>query len=149
NSNEGVHYLLLNEWLILRLTGKAFGDTNSQGMGGFWDIGAGAWNERALTLAGINPENLAAVGPAGSRSAPLSRRGQNMTGLGPLPVYSCGNDQSCAAIGAGLEGSSDLFCNFGTALVVYGLSAQYSAPTGENQIGGVAPLSNLWFLLGV
>ena len=43
-------------------------------------------------------------------------------GLLPVPmIYSCGNDQSCAAIGAGLERAGDILCNFGTALVVYAL----------------------------
>ncbi len=145
----GSRYLLLNEWLIQWLTGEAFGDTNSQGMGGFWDVGSGSWNQRALDLAGITPENLGLIGPAGALSAPLSKRAQRSLGLPTIPVYSCGNDQGCAAIGAGLENPGDLFCNFGTALVVYGLTAHNLGPANDNQIAGVAPIPNRWFLLGV
>jgi gluconokinase len=142
-------FLLLNEWLIQCLTGQAFGDTNSQGMGGFWDVSRGEWNPRALELAGVSPGNLARVGPAGELSAPLSGQLQQELGLSEIPVFSCGNDQSCAAIGAGLEGPGDLFCNFGTALVVYGLTPRYIPPACESQIAGVSPWPDHWFLLGV
>ncbi|MCW3051824.1 MAG: gluconokinase, partial [Chthonomonadales bacterium] len=83
-------FLLLNEWLIYRLTGEAYGDETNQGMGGFYDIRARAWSERALEWAWLTPENLARVAPAASISTPL--RGGQLLGLPEVPVYSCGND---------------------------------------------------------
>src|SRR5207248_2203128 len=69
----GSRFLLLNEWILQRLTGEAFGDTTNQGMGGFWDISRNGWNERALGMVGITPESLATIGPAAVLCAPLTK----------------------------------------------------------------------------
>lgn len=146
-------FLLLNEWLIYRLTGEAYGDETSQGMGGFYDIQARGWSERALTWAGITSEHLAQVAPAASISAPLRPNVRRDLGLSGVPVYSCGNDQSCAAVGAGLEQVGDILCNFGTALVVYAQKDRPVPPCKEDQIAGIGPMSSQqlasWFLLGL
>lgn len=146
-------FLLLNEWLIYRLTGEAYGDETNQGMGGFYDIQARGWSERALTWAGIASGNLAQVAPAASISAPLRPNVGRALGLPGVPVYSCGNDQSCAAVGAGLERAGDILCNFGTALVVYAQKDRPVPPEKEDQIAGIGPMSTrqqaVWFLLGL
>jgi xylulokinase len=146
-------FLLLNEWLIYRLTGEAYGDETNQGMGGFYDIQARGWSERALTWAGITSENLARVAPAASISAPLQPAVGRMLGLSGIPVYSCGNDQSSAAVGAGLERAGDILCNFGTALVVYAQKDRPVPPVTEEQIAGIGPMTSQqaasWFLLGL
>jgi len=146
-------FLLLNEWLIYRLTGEAYGDETNQGMGGFYNIQARVWSERALTWAGIAPENLAQVAPAASISAPLLPNVGRDLGLSGVPIYSCGNDQSCAAVGAGLERAGDILCNFGTALVVYAQKGGPVLPGKEDQIAGIGPMSSRqaasWFLLGL
>ena len=146
---EARHLLLLNEWIAFRLTGQMFGDDVNQGMGGFYDISRQTWNDRALSLAGISVEHLAAVGPAAALSAPLTSPWRRALDLPAVPVYSCGNDQSCAAVGAGLERAGDLLCNFGTAMVVYALRNRPAAPASPDQIAGISPLPGRWFLLGV
>ncbi|NLI00606.1 MAG: hypothetical protein GX446_14060 [Chthonomonadales bacterium] len=165
-AHGSVRYLLLNEWIALNLTGTAFGDTNLHAMGGFLDLGAVGgpreahgkphvyWNDRALALAGITSENLAPIAHAAAISAPLSTPMCRALGLEcPVPVYSCGNDQSCAAAGAGLDDPRDAFANFGTALVVYGLKDRPATPSRDDHIAGVSPLLHdgmpWWYLLGV
>lgn len=142
-------FLLLNEWIVYRLTGELYGDATNQGMGGFYDISAQVWNERALALGGITAESLVPVAPAAAHSACLNREARRALDLPAVPVYSCGNDQSCAAVGAGVEDEGDLFCNFGTALVVYALKSQPTEPSAADQIAGLSPLPSRWFLLGV
>jgi sugar (pentulose or hexulose) kinase len=143
-------FLLLNEWIACQLTGEAFGDATNQGMGGFYDIARQQWNPAALALAELTPEHLAVVAPAAGYCASLTRQAVRALGLpNSVPVYSCGNDQSCAAVGAGLERAGDLFANFGTALVVYGLKECPVAPVSAEQIAGTSPLPSRWFLLGV
>ncbi len=156
-------FLLLNEWVALNLTGTAFGDTNLQAMGGFLDMRGShdwgcAWNAPALDLAGISSDQLATIGPAASISAPTRARISRTLGLShPVAVYSCGNDQSCAAVGAGLEDTRDVFANFGTALVVYALKDRPVVPAASDQIAGISPLprpggpqpSRRRYLLGV
>ncbi len=141
--------LLLNEWIVYRLTGEAIGDANLHGMGGLWDLGRGEWSGAALGLTGLTQANLARVARAGALSAPLRPEIARRLGLDRLPVYSCGNDQSCAAVGAGVSEPGDLFSGFGTALVVYGISKSFVAPSGENQIAGTGCLRDRWFLLAV
>ncbi len=141
--------VLLNEWVVYRLTGKLLGDTCNQGMGGFYDVSRLCWNARALDLARIGSANLADIAPGGSRSATLTREAARAIGIPPAPVYSCGNDQSCAAIGAGLERPGDVFANFGTAMVVYALRETPALPADASQIAGISPLPDRWFLLAV
>ncbi len=145
-------FLLLNEWVIAYLTGEAYGDETNQGMGGFFDIERRTWSEPALTLAEITPEQLAHVAPAASYWARLKPEIAHMLGVAEVPVYSCGNDQSAAAIGAGLERTGDILCNFGTAMVVYALRNYPVMPKTEAQIAGLSPFASEqksgYFLLG-
>lgn len=142
-------FLLLNEYLICHLTGQAYGDEVNQGMGGFFDITRRAWSPAALALAGIESRQLADVAPAAAISQPLRAAYARQLGLAEVPVFSCGNDQSCGAAGAGLTGADDLLCNFGTALVVYAVRATLPAALGAHQIAGIDPLTGRYFLLGV
>lgn len=143
-------YLLLNEWIIAQLTGTCYGDNVNQGMGGFYDISRLKWNGSALSLASIGVDQLAPVYPAAGHSAPLASDVAHALHAPPgVPVYSCGNDQSCAAIGCGLEGPGELFANFGTAMVVYTLHDRPTVPESGDQIAGISPLPSRWFLLGV
>lgn len=150
---EAERFLLLNEWLIYQLTGQAYGDETNQGMSGFYDISRRGWSHPALSLAGIESKNLAKVGPAAAYHACLKPDLARALGLPSVPVYSCGNDQSVAAVGAGLEQAGDILCNFGTALVVYGLRNHPTEPAADAQIAGISPLSATskpkWFLLGL
>lgn len=143
-------YLLLNEWVIAQLTGTCYGDTVNQGMGGFYDITQLRWNEAALNLAGLRADQLAPAYPAAGRCAGLSRDVADILNApSGIPVYSCGNDQSCAAIGCGLEQPGELFANFGTAMVVYTLYDRPTVPHSAEQIAGISPLPSRWFLLAV
>ncbi|MCX6359527.1 MAG: FGGY family carbohydrate kinase [Armatimonadetes bacterium] len=142
-------YLLLNEWIIQALTGQAYGDDVNQGMGGFTDIRARSWNPAALAFAGIHEGQLAPCGPAAALSEPLLAAVARQLGVGRIPVYSCGNDQSCAAIGAGALDEGAGFLNFGTAMVAYRTLTAPAAPAEAWQIAGISPLPGRWFLLGV
>src|SRR5207302_6400246 len=101
-------FLLLNEWLLYRLTGKAYGDETNQGMGGFYSIASRSWSQSAHSLASIGPEHLAQVAPAAGIGALLKPELARALELPSVPVYSCGNDQSCAAVGAGLQNAGDI-----------------------------------------
>lgn len=141
--------LLLNEWVIAGLTGEAYGDETNQGMGGLYDIARRTWNHTALALAGLGEASLARVAPAAAISTPLETAARRTLGLEAVPVFSCGNDQSCAAVGGGLRRTGDLFCNFGTAMVAMTLRDAPTVPASPEQIAGISPLPDRWFLLGV
>ncbi len=150
--NSGAkRFLLLNEWIVSLLTGAAYGDETNAGMGGFFDIECRMWSQAALDLAGITLDNLAHTAPAASHCALLTPEMARTLGLPLIPIFSCGNDQSVAAIGAGLERTGDILCNFGTALVVYALRETPVIPANDSQISGIDPSSHSGggFLLGL
>jgi sugar (pentulose or hexulose) kinase len=142
-------YLLLNEWIMQALTGQVYGDDVNQGMGGFIDIRSRSWNPAALAFADIQKGQRAPCGPAAALSEPLLAGVARQLRVGRIPVYSCGNDQSCAAIGAGAFDDGAGFLNFGTAMVAYRTLTAPAAPAEAWQIAGISPLPQRWFLLGV
>lgn len=142
-------FLLLNEYIIYRLTGWAFGDTTNQGMSGFFDIARREYSPRALAVAGITSDQLAVTAPAATISQPLDAKIANLVGLPEIPVFSCGNDQSCSAAGSGVLAPGDVHCNFGTAMVIYTLSDTQLTSLAPHQITGISPLTDKYFLLGV
>lgn len=142
-------FLLLNEYIVFRLTGETYGDSSNQGMCGFFDISKKKISEIALSLAGIGEEHLPLIFPPASFGKPLTNKISEIFGIGKVKVYSCGNDQSCAAAGAGLSAENDILCNFGTAMVVYSLKEKPPAVLLGNQIAGISSLRNYYFLLGL
>ena len=142
-------FALLNEYIIYRLTGVLYGDTTNQGMSGFYHIGDHKWSQAALSFAGIEANQLAEVAPAAGLAHVLTPEWRDRLGLGAVKVYSCGNDQSCSATGAGLTSAGDILCNFGTAMVVYALKDQLPATLLDKQIAGISPYTGGYFLLGV
>ena len=142
-------YALLNEYILYTLTGVLYGDTTNQGMSGFYHISQRAWSQEALRFAGIDAAQLADTAPAARQSHPLAPDWRARLDIGPVPVYSCGNDQSCSATGAGLAVAGDILCNFGTAMVVYALKDALPGLLLEKQIAGISPYTGKYFLLGV
>ena len=141
--------LLLNEYLTLRLTGEAYGDETNQGMGGFFDIARRSRSPLALEMAGVGRAQLAAVAPAAARSARLLAGIASALDLDRVPVYSCGNDQACAAAGVDLAPPAAVLCNFGTAMVAYTRKAALPVVRSGNQIAGIDPLEAGYFLLAL
>jgi len=148
-SGPAARYLLLNEYVALRLTGHAFGDETVQGMGGLFHIGRRAWSPEALALAGIFERQLAEIGPAAALSERLLPEIAAALGIGAVRVYQCGNDQACAAAGVDLGEPVGLLCNFGTAMVIYARRDVQPVSLTESQIAGIDPLTGGWFLLGL
>jgi sugar (pentulose or hexulose) kinase len=147
---EGVwKFALLNEYIIYRLTGAMYGDTTNQGMSGFYHIANRCWSRPALEFAGLHEDQLAQTAPGGTISRPLSGEWRQRLGIAAVPVYSCGNDQSCSAAGAGLAISGEILCNFGTAMVLYALQDELPDSLRDKQIAGINPLTGRYFLLGL
>jgi len=142
-------FLLLNEYLAHCLTCVAFGDETNQGMSGFFDITRRAWSPKALALSGITADQLATVAPAAMLAEPLTEEIRRALDLDAIPVYQCGNDQTCAAAGVDLDEPGDVLCNFGTAMVVYSRKQDLPATIFDSQIAGIDPLTSRYFLLGL
>jgi xylulokinase len=142
-------FALLNEYIIYRLTGHVYGDETNQGMSGFYNIAERCWSSVALQYAGIRADQLADVAAGARLSHTITSEWQQVLNLSDLPVYSCGNDQSCSAAGAGLREQGDILCNFGTAMIVYALRDVLPATLQEKQIAGINPYTGRYFLLAL
>ena len=142
-------YALLNEYIVYRLTGAVYGDTTNQGMSGFYHITDRCWSQAALDFAGINKYQLADTAGGAQIRYTLQPDWCRSLGIGPVPVYSCGNDQSCSAVGVGLSAKGDLLCNFGTAMVIYAHKDDMPQSLLSRQIAGISPYTDRYFLLGL
>jgi len=141
-------FLLINEFVIKHLTGRSYGDSTLQGMGGFFDIRKRTLSSKALKLSAITSERLAEIHPAATFAVSFKHPIAKRFGLKAVDVFSCGNDQCCAAVGAGIIRKGQVLCNFGTAMVVFTPRPTLSPTLKANQISGINPLDDKYFLLG-
>ena len=117
---QRVHGLLFPDgYLAHRLTGRTGVGATLAGMSGLYSIEDGDWWPDALRAAGISSSILPPVRamgePFGQLTAPLAER----FGLPRIPVAAGTNDQTAAALGAGLTKAGQAALGMGTALVLY------------------------------
>ncbi|MCM8804033.1 MAG: FGGY family carbohydrate kinase [Candidatus Omnitrophica bacterium] len=141
-------FLLLNEWLIFKLTGKFFGDDINFGMSGFYNIREKRFNKEILEFLSIEKDSFSEIYPCGKHFSFLKEDFIKKFNLkNKVKVYSCGNDQTVCAIGSGIDKNSCVI-NLGTAFVFYILIDEFPEKIEKNQICGIFPFGN-YFLLKV
>src|ERR1044072_4465085 len=106
-------------------------------MGGFFDIRRRRWNRHVFRISAFRKRQLAT--PFGDASFGLQvwEDVAEVERMPRVPVYSCGNDQCCSAIGAGLEKPGDVVCTFGTAMVAYIICDTQPGNLSKDQIAGI------------
>jgi sugar (pentulose or hexulose) kinase len=108
----------LPTFLVEQLTGRRALDENLAGMTGLWSLRDKVWHPGYLNRLGLREAQLPRVVPL--RAPAASTRAENVLDLpGGIPVYSCGNDQSAAAVAAGLTPAGGALITLGSAQVVY------------------------------
>lgn len=141
-------FLLLNEWLIFKLTGEFFGDENNFGMSGFYDIKEKRFIKEILNFLSIDEDKFCKIYPTGNHFSFLKDDLMEELNLkNNIKVYSCGNDQTCCAIGSKIDKNSCVI-NLGTAFVFYILIDRLPEKIEKTQICGIFPFGN-YFLLNV
>ena len=147
---KAVYFPLINEYIIFRLTEKFYSDYTNFGMTGVFDIRERILNQKALDILELTKNNFPKIREATGVSYKLTQEVTYDFGLREkIPVYSCGNDQSASAVGAGLEAEGDISANFGTAMVLYIIIKEPLNSIKENQIVGINPLTNDYFLMSL
>ena len=117
-------------------------------MGGVFDIHSKCLNQKVLALLGLTQDNLPEIREAVGISYNLTQKMTDRFGLTErIPVYFCGNDQSASAAGAGVSSQGDISANFGTAMVLYTIIKRPLESLQANQIIGINPLANDYFLI--
>jgi sugar (pentulose or hexulose) kinase len=112
-------YLWLPDYLIYQLTGETVTDPVIARMGGLFSLETGQWDPALLAAAGVRPDQLPEVRPAGAIAGRLGIDAAQTLGLLPgIPVCTGANDQLVGAIGAGNVRPGIVTETTGTALAV-------------------------------
>lgn len=153
-------FLLAHDYIISKLCG-AFVTEHSLAAGTLaYDVNYMGWNKEILDIAGIPVEKLPNIQKSGTIAGNLTKEAARITGLSEDVVVSTGGqDQKCAAFGAGLS-FNDITVSLGTSFAV---TALYDKPIfledmsipcfpyidGENWVlegfGSTAGASVKWF----
>jgi xylulokinase len=112
-------FLLVEDFLIARMTGAAFISDCLASRTQLCDLEAGDWSAPILDAVELAPERLAEVAPSGTQVGRLSAELTERLGLASAPgVVSGGHDQACGALGVGLTRPGLAMVSSGTAEVV-------------------------------
>lgn len=112
-------FLLVQDYLIFRLTGNFVTDGSVSCTSLLYDISSHQWWKKVLELIGVSEQQLATVLQPGSTAGYLRPEAANDLGLTSQTRVVCGGmDQSVGAIGAGNIGSGVISETTGAALTV-------------------------------
>jgi xylulokinase len=130
-------FLLVEDFLIGRLTGEVVASDCLASRTQLFDLAAGTWSDEILEAIELGPERLAEVAPSGMAVGQLRPELTASLGLSSPPtVVTGGHDQACGALGVGLTEPGLAMVSTGTAEVVeVALSSPVvSAPLYEGNI---------------
>jgi xylulokinase len=112
-------FLLVEDFLILRMTGQAVTSRCLASRTQMLGLEQGTWDEEILDALGLDAGRLADVRPSGTLVGELSAELTAAFGLARPPgVVTGGHDQACGALGAGLTTAGLASVSTGTAEVV-------------------------------
>lgn len=95
-------YLLVEDYLIYRLTGQFVGDGSLYTSTLLFDINRGKWWDKILNFIGISPEQLPTLMQSGEIVGELTNEATKETGLSKNTLVVVGGmDQACGCIGSG------------------------------------------------
>jgi xylulokinase len=145
----------LPSWLSLRLGGPPILDRNLAAMSGLYSLKTGDWSPTALELCGLKPGQLPRLVDCGEACSVNSSEpgflavhehspGQERSKA--VTIHSCGNDQTCGALAAGLQ-PGEVLLTLGTALVVYRLAGSTPGPYSPSGCWGPYPGKGYYELL--
>ncbi|MHB8963038.1 MAG: FGGY-family carbohydrate kinase [Saccharofermentanales bacterium] len=108
-------FLLVEDFIIYRLTGEAFTDYSLASRTMAFDIRKLAWDDELLALAGIGSGKMALPVPSGTAVAAVRPDMADLLGLdADVRVVTGGHDQVCAAVGCGITAAGAAADGIGT-----------------------------------
>ena len=118
-TSQAAHFVGRKEWLQYRLTGAWASDLGMASTTGLLDIHRLAWDEEALTLAGVTAERLPPLVSPTAVVGTLNPDAADETGLPPeLPVVAGGNDGGLANLGSGVLAQGQVAITVGTSAAI-------------------------------
>ena len=117
-------YFSVNDFIAYRLTGQIATNPSNGGGMQLVDIRTGDWSDALCALAGITPDQLSPIWPAGAIIGEILPEVCRVTGLTDGSVLvNGGHDQGCTALGLGVIAPGKLLLACGTAWVFTGVMA--------------------------
>ena len=132
--------------LMYRLTGRAAVSRNLASMAGLYSMQHGEWWAPAVEAARVPVRALPALCAMGEVVGDLRREIADELGLPVVPVVAGANDQTVAALGAGLAAPGDAMLGMGTALVLYQVIEADAGPSAGYPFRGPYPGGLHWRL---
>ncbi len=115
-------YFSVNDYLVHRLTGRFCTNPSNGGGMQLEDVATGAWSPELCALAGIEPDRLSPIQPAGAIVGSITPEVCRLTGLpSETVVVNGGHDQGCTALGLGVTSPGKILLGCGTAWVITGV----------------------------
>lgn len=115
-------FLGINDFLVHRLTGQFCTDFSCGTEMLMADVTTGQWSEELCAVAGISPQQLPTLRPAGVVIGPITSEVSRLTGLpGQTLVVNGGHDHCCEALAMGVTYGGKLLLTCGTAWVITGV----------------------------
>ena len=116
----------LPSWFGQRLGGAIMIDRNLAAMSGLYSLPAAGWRTQALALCGLTPQQLPELVEMGETRV-IPEVGNDSGLRNGIRIALCGNDQTCGAVGSGLQ-AGEVLVTLGTALVAYRLAGRQPGP---------------------
>ena len=109
-------WLMVADYVTLRLTGRAVSSPSLAARSGLADRRTGAWSADMLAALGLAADRLPALLPSATVAAGLSPDAARATGFRTgTPVANAGHDHPCAGLGCGLVDPGRMIDSTGTA----------------------------------
>ena len=113
------HLLMINDWLVYRLSGELSAEPSNATESMLFDLHARRWSEEILSLFDIPPAILPPLRRSGERIGPLTVAAAAATGLAAgSPVFTGGADTQCSLLGAGVIEPDTTAATLGTTTPV-------------------------------
>ncbi len=120
----GTHKMLgIQDYLLHLLTGRFCTDRSLASRTNLFNLDTLDWDQELVDAFGVERRLLCDLIDPGARAGGLRDSVASASGLaGGIPVFSCGGDQQCAALGMGLLDGAEAVVNTGTGSYVLGCS---------------------------
>lgn len=136
-------FLSINDFLTYRLTGRFCTNPSNGGGMQLANVATATWSRALCDLAGIQPDQLSPIHPAGAVIGPLTPEASRLTGLPPeTVVVNGGHDQGCTTLAMGVTSPGKVLLAGGTSWVVTTVVAEpavESIPAGMDMNFHPAP----------
>jgi xylulokinase len=138
---QAKRYLLLPDYLVYRLTGRAVTDPSTAASTGLYAHDAADYCAAALAATGISKEALAEIQKPGQPIARVLENSAKEWGLGAETLVVTGtNDQFAGALGAGNYRAGIVSVTTGTCLDLITLTEKLPQPMPPGLLGGRFPI---------